>query len=680
MSPPSWIGQTLSGRYEILEVIGQGGMSAVYKARDPNLQRIVAIKLIHAHLLQDPKFVVRFEEEARAVAQLRHPKIVQVYDFNHDEDTYYMVQEFIPGETLQARLRRLDRTNRRMPLKEVIGITQDVLSAMSYAHSRGMIHRDIKPANIMLDVQGQAILMDFGIVKIVGGESHTATGAVVGTALYMSPELIRGEVPDERADLYSLGVTLFEMVSGHPPYEADSAMTLMMMHLNDPLPNLQSLRPEVPGDLVAVIEKALAKDRENRYRSSAEMSGDLSKVLERLERGVPYEAAGTMVEAAAPARDATLVEPGEEQLSGAPSESQPAASVPEKSPDQPAGTYIEQAQPSESARPAQGAPVVIGTQQASGSGAPPSGLGSGSGAGQPPAVPPASAFEQEPEGRRSPLLLYGGIAVAIVAVLIITSLLLRSRPGSTPDEPGAIAEVTTAAPALIATTDVPVDTPTVTIEATATISPTPTETALPTTTPTPTALPQVTPPTGVKFARIIGVRLDDQGRYEVNYDTFEYTEQLPGEHVHFFFNTVPPEQAGHPGSGPWILYGGPRPFTDYSPANRPANASAMCALVANPDHSVQPDSGNCWPLPDVPTLTVLQETQCLPNPEEWYAPLAILPEGTILLIRGKTQDETWWYVQNPNNLNESCWAPLTGTYSKGGLADVPVVEVTPPSP
>jgi hypothetical protein len=270
--------------------------------------------------------------------------------------------------------------------------------------------------------------------------------------------------------------------------------------------------------------------------------------------------------------------------------------------------------------------------------------------------------------------------VVIVAVLIITAMLLRSRPSSTPDEPGAIAEATTEVVALIATTAAPVDSPTPTTEATATITPTPTETSLPTATPTPTALPQVTPPEGVKFARIIGIRLDDQGRYEVNYDTFGYTEQLPGEHVHFFFNTVPQEQAGYPGSGPWILYGGPRPFTGYSPGDRPANASAMCALVANPDHSIQPDSGNCWPLPDVSTLTVLQETQCLPNPEDWYAPLAILPEDTILLIRGKTADETWWYVQNPNNLNESCWAPLTGTYSKGALADVPVIEVTPPSP
>src|SRR3990172_7064644 len=173
MSRPNWIGKTLNGRYKIQEILGQGGMSAVYKALDPNLQRVVAVKMIHSHVSEDPKFISRFEEEARSVAQLRHPNITQVFDFNHDGETYYMVQEFVPGETLQERLRRLNKAGQRLPLTEAIRITIDVCSAMGYAHDRGMIHRDIKPANIMLDVQGRAILMDFGIVKIVGSTSHT---------------------------------------------------------------------------------------------------------------------------------------------------------------------------------------------------------------------------------------------------------------------------------------------------------------------------------------------------------------------------------------------------------------------------------------------------------------------------------------------------------------------------
>lgn len=239
MEQPTWIGRTLSNRYRIDAMLGQGGMSAVYKATDPNLKRVVAIKLIHSHLSTDPSFVMRFESEAAAVASLRHPNIVQVFDFNNDTGVYYMVLEFIPGETLQDRMKRLAENKRQLSVEDALKFTMNIADAVGYAHQRGMVHRDIKPANIMLDVQGQAILMDFGIVKILGGDSHTSTGAVVGTARYMSPEIIRGEVADHRSDIYSLGVTLYEMLSGRPPFVADSAMTLMMMHLNDPVPDVR---------------------------------------------------------------------------------------------------------------------------------------------------------------------------------------------------------------------------------------------------------------------------------------------------------------------------------------------------------------------------------------------------------------------------------------------------------
>ncbi|NTW44422.1 MAG: serine/threonine protein kinase, partial [Anaerolineaceae bacterium] len=278
MSSPTWIGQTLNGRYVIQELLGQGGMSAVYKASDPNLKRVVAIKLIHPHLAMDNQFVQRFEEEAAAVASLRHPNIVQVYDFNSDKDVSYMVLEFIPGETLQDHLKRLSIQNRSMSIENAIKYTLNMCDALGYAHQRGMIHRDIKPANIMLDVFGQAILMDFGIVKIIGGNQHTATGAVMGTARYMSPELIRSEPADARSDIYSLGVTLYEMLSGKTPFNADSAMTLMMMHLNDPVPDPRVLRNDLPPSLVEILKKALTKDRNQRYQSTAELAADLKKV------------------------------------------------------------------------------------------------------------------------------------------------------------------------------------------------------------------------------------------------------------------------------------------------------------------------------------------------------------------------------------------------------------------
>lgn len=279
MDQPTWIGRSLGGRYRIDAMLGQGGMSAVYKATDPNLKRVVAIKLIHPHLSIDPTFVQRFESEAAAVASLRHPNIVQVFDFNSDNGVYYMVLEFIPGETLQDRLKRLSDTNRRLSVEEALKFTANIADAVGYSHQRGMVHRDIKPANIMLDVQGQGILMDFGIVKIMGGDSHTSTGAVVGTARYMSPEIIRGEVADHRADIYSLGVTLYEMLSGRPPFMADSAMTLMMMHLNDPVPDVRGFRPDIQPEIVGIIQKCLAKDRNARYQSAAELSADLKNAL-----------------------------------------------------------------------------------------------------------------------------------------------------------------------------------------------------------------------------------------------------------------------------------------------------------------------------------------------------------------------------------------------------------------
>ena len=281
MNQPSWIGQTLSGRYKIEAMLGQGGMSAVYKATDPNLKRVVAIKLIHPHLSSDISFVQRFESEAAAVASLRHPNIVQVYDFNNDNGVYYMVLEFIAGETLQDRMKRLVESGRQLTLDETLKFAINIADAVGYANERGIVHRDIKPANIMLDVQGQAILMDFGIVKIMGGDSHTTTGALVGTARYMSPEIIRGTSPDHRADIYSLGVTLFEMLSGRTPFVSDSAMTLMMMHLNDPVPDVRNFRSDVPAEIKRIIEKCLAKERDDRYQSGAELSKDLRNALDK---------------------------------------------------------------------------------------------------------------------------------------------------------------------------------------------------------------------------------------------------------------------------------------------------------------------------------------------------------------------------------------------------------------
>lgn len=283
MESQNWLGRSLNGRYKIEALLGQGGMSAVYKAYDPNLQRAVAVKLIHSHLSSNEDFVWRFKKEAAAVAAFHHPNIVQVFDFDTDGDTHYMVLEYIAGQSAQETLKELRKKNARMSIAQAAKVVIEICDALAYAHQRGTIHRDIKPANIMLDPQGRAVLMDFGIVKIVGSTTHTAAGAVVGTARYMSPEVIRGEPLDERSDLYSLGVTLFEMVSGEPPFDARTAIALLERHIREPVPDIRDFRPDAPPGLSMILYKAMEKEREARYRSAVEMAADLRELLAGLE-------------------------------------------------------------------------------------------------------------------------------------------------------------------------------------------------------------------------------------------------------------------------------------------------------------------------------------------------------------------------------------------------------------
>ncbi len=619
MSKPSWIGATLKGRYKIDSLLGQGGMSAVYRASDPNLKRVVALKLIHAHLSGDPQFVSRFETEAAAVAQLRHPNIVQVYDFDHDEDTYYMVLEFIAGESLNDRLKRITQSGRQLSVPESLHILSQVCDALDYAHKRGLVHRDIKPANIMLDVQGQAILMDFGIVKILGGETHTATGATLGTALYMSPEQVKGVVADHRADIYSLGVTLFEMLSGKPPFQADSVMTVMMMHMTDPVPNLRELRSDVPAEVVAIIEKAMAKEPQGRYQSAAEMASAMRALLARYEAGTVADQPA--VAQPQPPSDQTYVE-----APGAPAPDPPA-------PVRDEGTLVDSAPVSRpipppvfKSTPAPQQPAAQGDTGPLPADRPPVGQSSASqsNASRPGSYQPAtvagSPSESQPSVRRPAgagavkktnalpwvLIAGGGIgALAVLAVIVILVISLINRNGGGGDQDQNLAEIATqTAVAALLLEETPEPSPTATEDpSTATLTPTVTHTATPTIPPSPTLspTPSLTPtqtvPPGILYVRINAITIDEQNRYVVEYETFEYTEQLPGMHVHFYFDTVPHDQAGSPGRGPWELYGGPRPFTKYSVSDRPAAAEKMCALVANPNHSVQAGSGMCFDLP-----------------------------------------------------------------------------------
>jgi serine/threonine protein kinase/cell division septation protein DedD len=273
---PSWIGRTIGGRYEIESILGRGGMSSVYRANDPNLRRKVAVKIIHQHLSENEEFIQRFEQEATVIAQLRHSNIVQVHDFNHEGEVYFMVMEFVPGETLAKRLEALKAAGIRLPLNDTIRILTTICDAVDYAHQRRMIHRDLKPANVMINLLNEPILMDFGIAKIIGGRSHTATGAAMGTAAYMSPEQVRGEQSDHRSDIYSLGIVLYEMLSGETPYHSDSTYQIMLKHINEPLPDIQVVEANTPNSLVTILERALSKNPDNRFQTAKEMATALS--------------------------------------------------------------------------------------------------------------------------------------------------------------------------------------------------------------------------------------------------------------------------------------------------------------------------------------------------------------------------------------------------------------------
>ncbi|MCL4266453.1 MAG: SUMF1/EgtB/PvdO family nonheme iron enzyme [Anaerolineae bacterium] len=282
-SPPSWVGRTLSGRYTIEARLGHGGMSTVYKAQDPNLQRTVAVKIIHPHLSEDPEFVKRFEQEAAAVAKLRHPNIMQVHDFNHDSGVYYIIFEYIAGQPLNEKLRALNEAHIRMPLKDAVAIMVPLCEAVAYAHGRNMIHRDLKPSNVVIDLLNQPILLDFGIAKIVGGDHvHTATGATVGTASYMAPEQVLGAEIDRRADIYSLGIMLYEMVAGEPPYKGSSPLTVMMKHVNEPLPDITFFNGNLPVNFTNILDRALAKNPADRFGSASEMAQALREVEQQL--------------------------------------------------------------------------------------------------------------------------------------------------------------------------------------------------------------------------------------------------------------------------------------------------------------------------------------------------------------------------------------------------------------
>jgi serine/threonine protein kinase len=268
---PGSLSGNFLGKYKILERIGSGGMAEVYRGRHEQLNREVAIKVLHPALIGQPEFLARFEREARLVANLRHPNIVQVFDFDTQNDQVFMVMEFIPGGTLKQRLEEFRSAGQFMPLPEVIRLLKQMASALDYARSQKMLHRDLKPSNILLDGEGNLFLTDFGIAHMLGGVKLTTTGSLLGTPAYMSPEQGLGEQLTSSSDLYSLAIILFEMITGEIPFDADTPLALLQKQINNNPPSLDKYREGLPTGLNKILQKALSKKAEDRYKSAADL-------------------------------------------------------------------------------------------------------------------------------------------------------------------------------------------------------------------------------------------------------------------------------------------------------------------------------------------------------------------------------------------------------------------------
>ena len=260
-------GKKILNRYEVRERIGGGGMSVVWKAYDLVLDRNVALKVLRPEMSEDEDFIRRFRREAKAAASLSHPNIVNIYDVGEDQGLYFIVMELVEGETLRDRLKR----EKRLELKEALNIAAQICEGLSHAHANRIIHRDIKPQNILITKQGHVKVADFGIARALGGVSTTSTGVVVGSAPYLSPEQAKNGVVSARSDLYSLGVVLYEMLSGSPPFAGESPVAVALQHLEAEIPSLREKNPDIPPAVDALVRKAMAKMPEDRFQSADEM-------------------------------------------------------------------------------------------------------------------------------------------------------------------------------------------------------------------------------------------------------------------------------------------------------------------------------------------------------------------------------------------------------------------------
>lgn len=281
-------GKILANRYRIGERVGGGGMALVFRAEDMQLHREVAVKILRSQFCSDEDFVRRFRREAQNAASLSHPNVVQIYDVGQEDDLHYIVMELVDGKTLKE----LIQEQGPLPVTQAAQIGVEILSALAHAHAQRIVHRDIKPHNILISRTGHVKVTDFGIARATTTDTVTHTGSIMGSAHYFSPEQANGQVTGERSDIYSVGVVLYEMVTGAVPFQGESPITVALKHIRErPVPPSQ-LNPEVPEELEEIILRSLEKDPEDRYASAAEMGEALSDFIQKHEAGLTHMCSG----------------------------------------------------------------------------------------------------------------------------------------------------------------------------------------------------------------------------------------------------------------------------------------------------------------------------------------------------------------------------------------------------
>ncbi len=291
------IGTVIGDRYELEELVGTGGMSSVFRAHDRLLERKVALKVLHEQYTRDEDYVERFRREARSVASLSHPNIVTVIDRGEHGGRQYIVFEYVAGENLKH---RIDREG-ALPVGEAVDLALQIGRALQFAHQNGLVHRDVKPQNVLLNGDGRAKVTDFGIARSLDMQrGMTQTGTVLGTSDYIAPEQAQGSRVDERTDVYSLGIVLYELLTGETPFSGENFVAVAMQHINNPPPNIQDIRGDVPPRLAYAIDRALAKDARDRWDSMWEFCDELEGCLLEADRRGGVDPGATMI--AAPRR------------------------------------------------------------------------------------------------------------------------------------------------------------------------------------------------------------------------------------------------------------------------------------------------------------------------------------------------------------------------------------------